>query len=85
MIVSAHGAALANLVFAAGGTSVIEIFPAGCVLPDYWRMAAGIPGMQYRFLSDWPTSERLNRQTAIVTDIVVDIAALESLLDEAAS
>ena len=82
VIVSAHGAALANLVFAAGGTSVIEIFPAGCVLPDYWRMAAGIPGMRYRFLSDWPTSTRLNRQSAIVRDIVVDVAALELLLDE---
>ncbi|HEV7193733.1 MAG TPA: glycosyltransferase family 61 protein [Jatrophihabitantaceae bacterium] len=85
VIVSAHGAALANLVFAAGGTSLIEIFPAGCVLPDYWRMAAGIPGMTYRYLSDWPTSKRLNRQTAIVTDITVDLAALEALLDGAAT
>lgn len=82
VIVSAHGAALANLVFAAGGTSLIEIFPAGCVLPDYWRMAAGIPGMRYRYLSDWPKSKQLNRQRAIVTDIVVDIAALQTLLDE---
>jgi capsular polysaccharide biosynthesis protein len=82
VIVSAHGAALANLAFAAGGTALIEIFPAGCVLPDYWRMAAGIPGMTYRYLSDWPTSKRLNRQTAIVTDIVVDLVGLEALLDE---
>jgi capsular polysaccharide biosynthesis protein len=82
VIVSAHGAALANLAFAGPGSAVIEIFPTGCVLPDYWRLAAGVPGLTYRYLSDWPTTARLSRAMAIVTDINVDIDALVALLDD---
>ncbi len=83
VIVSAHGAALANLVFASPGAAVVEIFPAGGVLPDFWKLAAGVPGLTYRYLSAWPTSNRRrNRASAIVTDIEVDLAALTSLLDE---
>ncbi|MBN9619193.1 MAG: glycosyltransferase family 61 protein, partial [Actinobacteria bacterium] len=38
VIVAAHGAALANLVFASPGASVVELFPAAGVLPDYWKL-----------------------------------------------
>jgi capsular polysaccharide biosynthesis protein len=82
LIVSGHGAALANLVFASPGSAVIEIFPPGAVLPDYWRLASGVPGLTYRYLSAWPDSPvRHGRASAIVTDIVVDLGALSSLLD----
>lgn len=80
VIVSAHGAALANLVFASPGATVIELFPAGQVLPDYWRLASSA-GVHYRYLSAWPESGGHSRSTAIVSDIEVDLAALEAMLD----
>jgi capsular polysaccharide biosynthesis protein len=84
LIVAAHGAALANLVFCSPGTRVIELFPAGYLLPDYWRLASGVPGLEYRYLSAPPRS-RLgvrNRGAAIVADIDVDVAALRALVEE---
>jgi capsular polysaccharide biosynthesis protein len=81
VIVSAHGAALANLVFASPGSAVVELFPAGGALPDYWRLASSA-GLTYRYLSSRSRSGRpLNRSKLIVTDIEVDIPALEYLLD----
>jgi capsular polysaccharide biosynthesis protein len=82
VVVSAHGAALANLVFASPGSAVVELFPAGGVLPDYWRLASSA-GLTYRYLSSWNRSGRpINRSKLIVKDIEVDIPALEHLLDE---
>jgi hypothetical protein len=83
VIVATHGAALANLVFASFGTTVIELFPAGCLLPDYWRMACGVPGMTYRYLSATGGPALPTRAQTIVRDIQVDIPALRQLLDEA--
>jgi capsular polysaccharide biosynthesis protein len=86
VIVSAHGAALANLVFATPGATVIELFPAGSTLPDYWRLASSA-GVRYRYLSAWPGggADRRNRSTTIVSDIEVDLAALEAMLDAVSS
>ena len=84
-IVSPHGAALANLVFASPGSTVIELFPPGCVLPDYWKLASSVPGLEYRYLSAWPAFSRRNRPTAIVSDIDVDLGALAAMLDELSS
>lgn len=84
VIVCAHGAALANLVFASPGSAVIELFPAGGVLPDYWRLASSA-GLTYRYLSSWSRTGRPSRRTKlIVSDIEVDIPALDYLLDEVA-
>ncbi len=82
VVVATHGAALANLVFASPGSTVIELFPAGCLLPDYWRLASGVPGLSYRYLSSAGRAPRLGRGAAIVRDIEVDVAALAGLLDE---
>jgi capsular polysaccharide biosynthesis protein len=89
VIVSPHGAALANLVFAAPGTTVIEFFPPSSVLPDYWRLASSA-GLTYRYLSTWAKQGRFTRGTSlfsdrgktIVRDIVVDLPALGAMLDE---
>ena len=82
VIVSAHGAALANLVFASPGSAVVELFPAGGMLPDYWRLASSA-GLTYRYLSSWNRSSRpVQRSKLIVSDIEVDIPALDYLLDE---
>jgi capsular polysaccharide biosynthesis protein len=82
VIVCAHGAALANLVFASPGSAVVELFPAGGALPDYWRLASSA-GLTYRYLSSWSRSGRpSSRSKLIVSDIEVDIPALEHLLDQ---
>jgi capsular polysaccharide biosynthesis protein len=82
LIVAPHGAALANLLFASSGAGLIEMFPAGCLLPDFWRMACGVPGLRYRYLSAPGGPARPTRASAIVTDIAVDLAALGRLVDE---
>jgi capsular polysaccharide biosynthesis protein len=81
VIVSPHGAALANLVFATPGATVIELFPPSSVLPDYWRLAASA-GVTYRYLSTWSRHGHYQRSKTIVTDIEVDLAALAAALDE---
>ena len=82
VIVATHGAALANLVFASPGATVIELFPAGCLLPDYWRLASGVPGLRYRYLSAYGKPPRRGRGATIVRDIEVDVPALTRMLDD---
>ena len=82
VIVAPHGAALVNLVFASPGARVIELFPTGSLLPDFWRLASGVPGLEYRYLSAPGGRLRQTRQSTIVRDIDVDLAALIRLLDE---
>ena len=47
VIVSAHGAALANLVFCASGTKVVELFNRRYVNGYYWRLSS-IKGLDYQ-------------------------------------
>jgi hypothetical protein len=63
---------------------VIELFPAGYLLPDYWRLASGVPGLEYRYLSAPARGRfgRRNRGAAIVADIDVDRPALRRLVEE---
>jgi capsular polysaccharide biosynthesis protein len=82
VIVAPHGAALANLIFASPGSSVVELFPAGCVLPDFWRLASGVPGLRYRYLAAPGGPRRPTRAGTIVRDVEVDLAALAETLDE---
>lgn len=82
VVVAPHGAALTNLAFLPEGSGVVELFPAGGVLPDYWRLVSAVPEVQYRYLSTWPRGRPLTRQRAIVSDIDVDIDDLAALLDE---
>jgi len=82
VVVAAHGAALANLTFCAPGATVIELFPVGCLLPDYWRLVSGIPGVDHRYLTARGRAPRRGRAGALVRDIEVDVPALQRLLDE---
>jgi capsular polysaccharide biosynthesis protein len=82
LIVAPHGAALANLAFASPGAAVVELFPAGFLLPDYWRLACGVPGLRYRYLSASGGPRRPSRGAAIVRDIEVDVSALAAILHE---
>lgn len=85
VIVAPHGAALTNIMFASPGAAVIEMFPAGTLLPDFWRMACGVPGLRYRYLSGPRGTARASRGSAIVSDIAVDLPALGRLIDELAA
>ena len=84
IIVGAHGAGLTNLAFASPGARVIELFPAGYLLLDYWWLASVVPGVDYRYLSA-PARRRgalRNRGSAIVADIDVDLDDLRTLVEE---
>jgi hypothetical protein len=82
VVVAPHGAALTNLMFAGPGSAVIELFPTGCLLPDYWRLASGVPGLTYRYVSALPGPRRQTRSTTIVRDIDVDLGGVMATLDE---
>jgi len=47
IIVAPHGAGLANLIFCAAGTKVIELFHRSYVNGCYWQLAA-LKGLEYR-------------------------------------
>jgi len=81
VIVSAHGAALVNLVFASPGATVIELFPAGALVPDYWKLATGVPGLDYRYLLGVGRRRSAGRSRMLVSDVVVDVVALSEIVD----
>lgn len=85
VVVAPHGAALTNLMFMSPGSAVVELFPAGCVLPDFWRMACGVPGLRYRYLAAQGGPRHPTRQSTIVRDIDVDLPELAATLDELAT
>lgn len=80
IIVAPHGAALANLVFASPGACVIELFPRGSAVPDYWKLASGVHGLEYRYLSGPGRLARPGRAEFLVNDIQVDLDALSAML-----
>lgn len=82
IIVATHGAALANLVFASPGSTVIELFPAGNAVPDYWKLSCGVPGLTYRYLLGLGEDKGADRSRMLVSDIEVDLVALNRMLDE---
>jgi hypothetical protein len=80
-IVAGHGAALANLVFAREDAVLVELFPAGEIVSDYWLLSGGVPGFEYRFMKGLGRRSR-SRNTMLVNDIRIDRDALARLLDE---
>jgi capsular polysaccharide biosynthesis protein len=83
VVVSPHGAALTNTIFARPGSAVIELLPGAAVLPDcYWTLAYSVPGLEYRYLVSEGRSSRATLASALVEDITVDMAAFTRLLDD---
>lgn len=76
VIVAAHGAALANLVFCSPGSALVELFPARSMVADYWKMACGVPGLEYRYLSGTGPAVGTTRAQFVVADITVDVPRL---------
>jgi capsular polysaccharide biosynthesis protein len=82
LVVSAHGAALSNIIFMGPGAAVLELFPASHVMPCYWKLAGTVPGLNYRYLCGVGAKREPDRTKMLVTDITVDIPALLAMLDE---
>jgi capsular polysaccharide biosynthesis protein len=81
-IVSPHGAALTNLLFASPGASVVEILAPNYVDVSYWKLADCIPGLSYRYLLGAGKQPRAGREeVAVMNDITVEVGALERALD----
>lgn len=81
-IVSPHGAALTNLLFASAGASVIELFAPNYVDVSYWKLADCVAGLNYRYLIGVGPRPRPGREeVAVMNDITVDLAALRRALD----
>jgi hypothetical protein len=98
VLVALHGAALANLVFCSPGASLIELFPSGSLVADYWKMASGVPGLEYRYLCGTgpavdatrsghvpPFGPPVGRERGdfVVADITVDLPRLEAMVHDA--
>lgn len=82
LVVSAHGAALTNIIFMGEGSRLIELFPASHVMPCYWKLAGTVPGLEYRYLCGVGAERQPDRTKMLVTDITVDIPALLAMVDE---
>ena len=81
-IVSPHGAALTNLLFASSGASVVEILAPNYVDVSYWKLADCVPGLTYRYLLGVGKQPRAGREeVGVMNDITVDLPALERTLD----
>jgi capsular polysaccharide biosynthesis protein len=81
-IVGPHGAAMTNLLFASSGASVIELFAPDYVDVSYWKVADCVRGLTYRYLLGTGRMPRPGREeTGVMSDITVDIAALQRALD----
>jgi Glycosyltransferase 61 len=80
-IVAPHGAALANLAFASPGASAIELFAPDYVQGCYWKLADCVQGLAYRYLLGVGRAPARGRMNGVMSDITVDVAALERALD----
>jgi capsular polysaccharide biosynthesis protein len=69
-VVAPHGAGLANLVFCAPGTRVVELFARDYVNPCDWRLAA-LGGLDYRAVVAAGAGEPREERTAKGSDILV--------------
>jgi Glycosyltransferase 61 len=82
MIVGAHSAGLVNLVFAAPGAAVVELFPSGGVNACYWKLAESVPGLEYRYVLGTGDREKVSQSELLVDDIQADIPAIGRTLDD---
>ncbi len=81
LIVSPHGAALANLTFASAGASVVELFAPGFIQGCYWKLAACVEGLEYRYVVGEGKIPRNRTLHKVASDITIDVGALRGVLD----
>lgn len=80
-IVAPHGAGLANLVFCEKGTTVIELFADGYVLPLYYDLATKV-GLNYRYMVCQEDTEVSEVRQAMKLNIRVDLTKFKAKLDQ---
>lgn len=86
VVVAPHGAALTNLVFAAPGVRVLEMFPADYVNQCYWAITSCVPASHYAYLIGGDVSQHgpgdpMNKiQADIDIDPDVVVAAVDRLI-----
>ncbi|HET6151797.1 MAG TPA: glycosyltransferase family 61 protein [Marmoricola sp.] len=80
IIVAPHGASLANLPFCSPGSALVELFPSLCMFPDFWKVACGVEGLDYRYLSGAGPAVPATRPAFVVADITVDLPKLEAMV-----
>jgi len=79
VIVSPHGAGLANLVFCKTGTKIIEIFSKGWVGTMYYDLAQKL-GLEYYYQLDNVSASPASAAEAKHKHFMVDLAAVEKTL-----
>jgi hypothetical protein len=79
VIVSPHGAGLANLVFCKEGTKIIEIFSKGWVGTMYYDLAQKL-GLEYHYQLDRVSASPKSAEEAKHKHFLVDIATVEKTL-----
>ncbi|MDR3400922.1 MAG: glycosyltransferase family 61 protein [Chthoniobacter sp.] len=79
-IVAAHGASMANLVFCAPRTKVIEIFDPEYVNPCYWGVAQQVDLDYGYLLGEGEFTGVVQNMARVGDDIRVSLPRLESLL-----
>lgn len=82
VIVAPHGASLANIAFCSPGSALVELFPSGSMVADFWKMACGVEGLEYRYLSGVGKRVGTTRSEFVVADITVDLGALEATVSD---
>ena len=84
IVVSPHGSALTNLVFASPDVRVLELF-APCYLdPGYWTICSNVGVTHYRYLVGEPADTRPpgSPMDFVYQDITVDLATFRQALAE---
>jgi len=79
LIVTPHGAGLANLAFCKPGTRVVEIFAENFIRHDYWSQCE-LMGLHYTYLQGEPTGRPPHRKGAAYDDVKIPITELQSSL-----
>lgn len=80
VIIGAHGSGLANMVFAAPGTQVLELMPQKSLFPVFWHLAAAL-GLSY-WLHAVPGVSKFDNFSVPAAEIV---GAVRAMLTRAAS
>jgi capsular polysaccharide biosynthesis protein len=79
VVVSPHGAGLANLAFCAPGTRVVELVNREYFNPGYWRLAA-LQGLDYRVVMPDGESSLGEDRSANRNDIIADLGRVSAAL-----
>lgn len=80
VIVSPHGASLANLVFCRKGTKVIELFNSSYFSPLYWNMS-NIKDLDYYYIQS--EGEVFSPPEDKIQSIKIDLSSLKSIINYA--